>query len=325
MKWIVPSSALSSYASPAWITLAGPDAQDFLHRLTTADARNLEVGKGMAGCFLNAQGRIRAIFTLWRYGQEDFAFELDGGVDGRWKRELLGAIDQYTFAEKMALTDVSALECRWIFADSESEASLLTQIGAPGLRAFETVATDDEIRLCHQGNLQYGRPSITAWGRPGRLEAWLERALPDASHADAKLLERWRIEAVRPRLDSEITDATIPLEAGLIDAVSTQKGCYPGQEVIERIVSLGAPARRLALIEGEAASVEAIPAPGASIENAAEPPAEVGQLTSISTEGSRFLALAYLRKIHAKEGLEVRFAGGKATGKVLRVAPYAGT
>lgn len=326
MHSILAPQAMSSYARPAWITLSGPDTQDFLHRLTTADVRHLEIGRGTAGCFLNAQGKTRASFMLWRYGEAEFAFELDAGRDGHWRKELLTAIDQYTFAEKMTLTDVTGgagLECRWIFSETESESALLTQIGAPGLQSLGTMATDAEIRVCHHGNLQFGRSWISAWGRPGTLDPWLERALPDSHHAEPELLERWRIEALRPRVDAEITDSTIPLEAGMLDAVAQQKGCYPGQEVIERIVSLGSPPRRLALIEGQARTSEEVPAPGDLIENVAEAPAEVGQITSVSADGARFLALGFLRKIHAKEGIEVRISGGKASGQVLRVAPYA--
>src|SRR6185295_2608646 len=134
-------------------------------------------------------------------------------------------------------------------------------------------------------------------------------------------IESWRIRSLRPRIDSEITDSTLPLEVGLTDAVAQQKGCYPGQEVIERTLSLGAPARRLARVEGTGPA----PAPGEPLFNLAEPPAEVGKVTSVSQEGGRFFVLAFLRKIHAKEGLEVRFTehqGQVAHGKVAQIAPF---
>src|SRR4051794_28896477 len=107
-------------ASPirwSWVTLAGPDTLDFLHRLTTVNVRNLDPGQGMHGCFLNAQGRIRSYFTLWYCQTAEFAFEFDAGEDGKLKNELLAAIDQYTFAEKMTLTATPPApeDSRWIF------------------------------------------------------------------------------------------------------------------------------------------------------------------------------------------------------------------
>jgi folate-binding protein YgfZ len=53
-------------------------------------------------------------------------------------------------------------------------------------------------------------------------------------------LDVLRIEAGRPRWGEELTEETIPLEAGLLErAFSTTKGCYTGQEVIVRILHRG--------------------------------------------------------------------------------------
>ena len=317
MSYFFDVSAAKPALQWSWVTLSGRDTRDFLHRLTTVNVNGLEIGQGSPGFFLNAQGKIRAFFTLWRFAAEDFAFEFDAGATGHWKQELLAAIDQYTFAEKITLADVTALESRWIFADPSA-------LGIPSLKPGETVAIDEEIRVCHHGDIDYGRTWLTAWGRPARLNQWMDHTLPPGSAAhgvNARKLEEWRLQALRPRVDAEITSSTIPLEAGLADAVAQGKGCYPGQEVIERIVSLGAPARRLVRIEGKGP----LPTLGESILNLADPPAEVGQVTSVAQpeNGSGFLALGFVRKIHAKDGLEVRFAQSGSQGSITRVAPYA--
>jgi folate-binding protein YgfZ len=309
----------------SWVTLSGRDGRDFLHRLTTVNVNALEIGQGAPGFFLNAQGKMRAYFTLWRFGDQDYAFELDAGATGHWKKELLAAIDQYTFAEKFALADVTAsLEARWIFADagsSDGAASLLAALGTPGLEPGRTTAIDEEIRICHHGDRDFGRAWVTAWGRPARLAQWIERQLPQARAASWETLESWRVASLRPRVDAELDAATIPLEAGLTDALAQGKGCYPGQEVIERIVSLGSPARRLVQIQGEGEA----PKRGEALHNLAEPPLEVGLVTSVAPRsgGTGFMALAFVRKLHAKEGLEVRFAGAGSLGSITRVAPYA--
>jgi folate-binding protein YgfZ len=305
----------------SWLTLSGPDTQDFLHRLTTINVGMLQPGNGAPGFFLTAQGKIRAFFSLWRYATNDFAFEFDAGSSGHWKADLLAAIDQYTFAEKFELTDLGQLSSQWIFAETTEEAQVLASLGVPQLTVNSTLAVDEEIRICHHGVLDFGRAWITVWGRPARLSQWLERALPEATRATPELLEKWRIQANRPRVDAEITSNTIPLEAGLIDCLAQGKGCYPGQEVIERIVSLGAPARRLARIDGHGVA----PSPGDLVFNLAEPPVEIGQVTSVMKEktSDHFSALAFLRKIHAKEGLEVRLGQSANQALVARVAPYA--
>ena len=283
-----------------WLSLIGPDAQDFLHRVTTVNVRELAPGHGAPGFILNAQGRIRAAFRLWCYRESEYALEFASGLGGRWKTELLAAIDQYTFAEKMTLADVSGLECRWIFADETP--SLLKEV-----QTGQTVALEDEIRVCHQGSRDFARPWISVWGRGARLEQWIDRCFGDALNVSPEELDLWRVEAVHPWVDREILpDATIPLEVGMPEGVSSNKGCYPGQEVIERIVSLGAPARRLARIEGDGTA----PAPGDKLLNQADAPTEVGEVTTVWRDGSRFKALAMIRKIHAREGLPVRTTPG---------------
>lgn len=309
-----------------WVSLTGPDARDFLQRLSSADAKHLPVGSGSGGCFLTPTGKVLSVFTLWHYGEQEFAFEFDGGSDGHWRDNLLQTIDRYTFAERMTLTPVESLESRWIFCEPADEAKLLAAIGTPDLQADRTVAIDEEIRINHRGTRDFGLVWLSVWARPARLQQWLEKALPEttSSPADWRMLERRRVDSVRPWTGLEIDENTMPLEAGLYEAVAQQKGCYPGQEVIERVLSQGAPAKRLARIEGNLQGSAGAPEKGQEILNLAEPPAEIGRVTSVIIEGDRFFALGYLRKIHAKEGLAVRLPSG-STGTVTRISTDGGT
>jgi folate-binding protein YgfZ len=307
-----------------WLTLTGPDAQDFLHRVTTAHVRALSPGQGAPGCFLTAQGKIRAYFTLWNFDQNAYAFEFDAGATGKWKQDLLAAIDQFTFAENITVTDPGEqLSSLWIFPNDE-DLSKLSKLGIENLEVGHTIAVDEEIRISHHGNKDYGRTWFTCWGRPSRLNQWMDQivnqALPHAKEAQLTELENWRVQALSPRVDSEITESVLPLEINLREAIAPNKGCYPGQEVIEKIISLGSPPKRLARIEGKGTP----PSPGEIIFNVAEPPAEVGQVTSVSASGDSFQALGLVRKIHAKEGLEVQFSpSAKSKGAIVQVAPYA--
>ncbi|MCM2324490.1 MAG: hypothetical protein NDJ90_14625 [Oligoflexia bacterium] len=309
-----------------WISMTGPDAPDFLHRLSSTHVRALQPGQGSDGFFLTAQGKVRAYFTLWHLeNPTDFGFEIDARNDGQAARDLLAFIDQYTFAEKLTVTPAEGLACRWLLAgngtERAAEEAFLQAIGASNLQPGQTLALPDEIRLCHHGKAQFGQTWLTAWGRGPRLAQWLDQALPDAPAIDFDTLERLRIRALRPRAGAELDENSIPLELGLTDAISTDKGCYPGQEVIERIISHGAPARRLCLLESPATG--ALPQPGSPLLNQAEPPAEIGQLTSIARDGDKLIALAFVRKIQAKEGTQVIFGETKTPATIVKVAPYA--
>jgi folate-binding protein YgfZ len=327
-----------------WITLIGPDAQDFLHRLTTVNLRQMTVGSGAPGCFLTAQGRIRSYFNLWNPAQNQYAFEMDGGNSGKWKTDLLSIIDQYTFGEKITLEELTpSLKCAWIFPDeatlarlsqalphlspSETQYGFMT-VGAP------TNGTPLGIHICNHGQSTYGRPWLTVWGKPELLEQWISLHFPklpmDLKTTSFAELESWRIQAVQPRVDSEITDAANPLEIGLRGAIADNKGCYPGQEVIEKIVALGSPAKRLVRIEGIGAPPKAGDRVQAIDPNTHQSGAEIGTVTTCigipNDPGTdiKFKALALIRKTHAQEGINVGFLNyPKMRGVVVKIAPHA--
>ena len=286
--------------------MTGPDAQDYIHRMTTVNARDLASGQGSPGCFLTPQGKIRSSFMLWMLAEGDYAFELDSGSEDRWKSALMTAVDQFHFGEQFVLHDhPKGFECLWVFPDEV----------APG-PAHEM----DEASGCHvlrQSGQEFGRPWTTVWGTAPQLEAWKEKHLTFSESIDYARIEAWRIASLRPRVDVELREDSIPLEIGLKQSIADNKGCYPGQEVIEKIVALGSPARRLVLIEGS----DPAPSPGDRIQGSAESTSEVGQVTSVAQEAGRFQALGVLRKTHAKEGQELRIGTG-SHGIVVRVAPY---
>jgi folate-binding protein YgfZ len=302
---------MSSYFRPdglgySWLEIAGTDAREYLHRLTTVDARALKPGQGAPGLFLNAQGKIQGSFRLWCLEDARFAFELEAGADGSLKQSLLNWIEQYHFGEKFEVTD-SGLSCLWLLGLEAEHASAL-----PG---DWTTASGQGLRINHAGNTDYGRPFLTLWGETSQLNSWLKDRLPNANAVSLETLERWRIEALSPRSGHELTQDSSPLEAGFDRAIAMNKGCYPGQEVIEKTISLGQPAQRLVRLEGKGEA----PALGTAVTNQASPPASVGRITSAVKTDEGFLALAFVRKIHAKEGLEVRLEGG-APAKIAAVS-----
>lgn len=280
------------------LSLKGPDASDFLHRLTTINVKQMKPGDGRPGFFLTPQGKVRSYFWLWLLSPHEFVFEVAAGAGGQWKKNLLSFIDQFHFSEKFEINE-ETLKARWIFPDSEQGTPLRAETSANG------------ALLLHHGSADFGRAWITAWGTDAQLASFSE-------NLDASQIQNHRVMATRPWNDSEITENTNPLEVGLPEAISSNKGCYPGQEVIEKIISLGAPAKRLVKIEGTGT----FPAVGSILSS---DQAEAGTVTTVSPASNPkahgFIALAILKKIFAKEGQTLTFSNNKVT--VTQVAPYA--
>jgi hypothetical protein len=141
---------------------------------------------------------------------------------------------------------------------------------------------------------------------------------------DAELVEGLRIEAGRPLFGVDMTDETIPLEAGLLErAISTSKGCYVGQEVIIRVLHRGGGrvAKRLAVLKLDG-SAHHVPAPGTALDVDGH---AVGRITSAAPEPHHqgVVALGYVHRDHATVGAQVtvREASG---GRVAEITGLAG-
>lgn len=304
----------------SWVSLSGPDAKDFLQRLTTVNLKTLEVGEHSAGCFLTPLGKIRVSFTLWCLKEGEYAFEFDAGTHDFWKKELLSAIDQFTFSEKMAVKDHSEdWAWSWIWLDSNENSDFEARFE---LKSGQTQLLESQVRACHRGDSDFGKNWITLWGPDYSLQSWLKKTFPHEESLSYEQFETQRILHLTPWIDCEITNASNPLEVGLKNSIAENKGCYPGQEVIEKIISLGSPARRLVQIKGKGQC----PAASDSIHPSDSPQLEVGKITSaIPLDQDEFIALGIVRKTHTKEGLEVIFANhGKdhSQGNLVKVISY---
>jgi folate-binding protein YgfZ len=137
----------------------------------------------------------------------------------------------------------------------------------------------------------------------------LERRLGEAGAVEATP-EDWdtlRVEAGRPAFGADMTDATIPVEAGIHErAIDYQKGCYTGQEVIVRIRDRGHVNRQLRHLR--LGDVEP-PAPGTELYAPGDGDKAVGWITSAvrSPAEGGVVALAYVRR-----GVDrVAFGGGE--------------
>lgn len=296
-------------ASTHLFEMKGKDARDFLHRLTTANVRDLEPGDFRPGFFLSPQGKVRATFRVAARGDDSFYLEVEGGAEDRWKTALLAVMDQFTFAEKYELREIEGVANAWFLGLPNSAEN----------RMEERIVDGEPLVLLHGSRRALATAWTSVWGPRAALDRFV--AAEGGRRIGEDEFEKSRIAALFPRIDRELVFDANPLEIGLREAVADNKGCYPGQEVIEKIVSLGSPARRLALLTGTGL----LPARGAGLKSADG--AEAGAVTSAArAEGEGFLALALLRKTMATEGNKLSVSGSPAGAalevNVERVADY---
>jgi len=303
------SAGLFDFSFRGKFALNGEDRSRFLHRIVSNDIQNLAPGRGTYATLLNAQGHILADFRVY-CADDHLVIDTDADLRGK----LMQALGRYVIADRVQLAplDMTALALegpqshrvletllrRELSLGQEYEHIASNYAGAPAriVRATGTGEEGYELWLDTKAAVGVWRALC---GPPPRGEL-----LPCGVAA----LESLRIEAGIPRYGPDMGEDTIPLEAGLLNALSFNKGCYIGQEIVERTRSRGHVNWKLAGLIIEA------PAAPASGERLVSGGKEIGEITSacISPTLAKTIALAYLRREVSEPGTKLALASGAA-------------
>src|SRR5262249_40946975 len=127
---------------------------------------------------------------------------------------------------------------------------------------------------------RYGGPAFTLIAERTALAAVAEQmkeSCPKICQLHTQTLETIRIENGLALIGTDTNERTLALEARLESAIAFNKGCYVGQETIERATAHGSLKRRL---YGVRIAGDEIPSPGALIQLGGK---EVGRLTSVAS------------------------------------------
>jgi len=297
------------------IVITGNDRVRWLNGMVTNNIKDLPASRGNYDFLLNAQGRILA--DMYIYNRGDY-FVVDTAA---WQApNILALFDQFIIMDEVEASDAS---------------SKLTAIAMQGAKAAEVMAragidTADmdemEIRDFTWNGLGLSVARIADHVSPG-YEIWLAPAnaaqMWDALlQAGAKpvgmdAVDLLRVAAGIPRYGQDIRERDLPQETGQKQALNFHKGCYIGQEIVERIHSRGNVHRQLTglLLEGNSVS------PGAKVLADGK---EVGEVTSVrcvpTNAGERTVALGYVRRETAAPGTELLV--GETPARVAKL-PFA--
>jgi folate-binding protein YgfZ len=282
------------------IRLTGTDRASFLQGLFTNDVVNVAPGRGVYGTFLTQKGRMIADGRVY-----PDATNLLLDVEPATRERILSHLDRFHFTEAVEWTDITLdTVCLSVFGPRSRTVFelLFPERKYPAdLELFQSPLFGEPAWIA--GNALIGDPGFDLIVPAGIAGAVIERlGLLGAKPVGWDALEIARIEAGTPRFGIELTETTIPLEAGLSErAISFKKGCYIGQEIIARIDSRGMPARRLVgfSIEGPVLPAEAEIRKGEQTVGTV-----MSSVVSPSLRG-RPIALGYVRKDIANEDIDL--------------------
>ncbi len=283
------------------IAATGRDRVRLLHNLTTNDVKNLAAGQGCYAFLLNPQGRIQADLHILALEDRHLL-----GAEPEIRERVVQYIRKYIIADDVTLTDLSAELCE-LAVEGPRSAELLRTSGAPTPETPWGHAWEDAIVAAVSATGQPGFRIFAPYERQADIIARLEAA--GARAASAEAARTVRIENGVPRYGEEIFDTTLPQETRQMHAVHFNKGCYLGQEIVERIRARGHVNKLLMKLRIEGTEP---PAQGAALVAGEAPAGEIASAVFSPAEGS-VAALAYLRAQHARPGAELTVDGRAAS------------
>jgi folate-binding protein YgfZ len=302
-------------SSRAKIALIGSDQVRWLNGMITNNVRDLAVNHGVYGFVLNPQGRI--LGDLYAYNRGG-SLLID--TDQSQLQALLALFDRYIIMDDVEVADLAGkLSAIGVAGPTSREILKSAGIDLPELEPLQfTDASRNDTSLTVVRNDNPALQSYELWAAPENIPT-LQDALikAGANPVCTAALDLIRIAAGIPRYGQDIRERDLPQETEQKRALHFTKGCYVGQEIVERIRSRGNVHRKFAGFEVESL----LPAPGTKIEANGK---EVGEITSSAAlplaSGERSVALGYIRREVEKPGNQLHANGAK-----LRVAnlPFA--
>jgi folate-binding protein YgfZ len=238
------------------ICLTGADRVRFLHGQVTNDINRLLPGEGCYAAITTSKGKMESDLNIYML-QDELLLDFEPSLTEKISQRL----EKFIVSDDVQVVDVATLYGLLSVQGPKAEVVIkaLGIFPEPPAKPFQSVKVSDtmlgEIYLMNQSRIDWSRSGAHGVTRPtlgfdlfvptNSLGAVADKLIAAAKslggHACGwEALEIARVEAGIPRFGADMDETNIPLECGIESrAVSYNKGCYIGQEVINRIHSIG--------------------------------------------------------------------------------------
>jgi folate-binding protein YgfZ len=293
----------------AKLSLTGGDRVRWLNGMVTNNVRDLAVGQGVYAFLLNPQGHILGDLYAYNRG-ESITVDTDCGQI----EKILATFDHYIIMDDVEVTSLNEQLTALGIAGPKAD-QVLASAGfvIPGMRPLQVESVMWQGKDC---TLVRGEDDQSAayeiWLTPAGVRPfWDALVAAGAAPVGSEALELQRVVSGIPRYGVDIRERDLPQETEQARALNFNKGCYVGQEIVERIRSRGAVHRKFTGFLADAAASVTV---GDKIVAGEK---EVGEITSAASLHGRgrdkMVALGYIRREVGVPGREVSIGSAKAT------------
>jgi tRNA-modifying protein YgfZ len=266
------------------IKLTGEDRARLLHAMTTNHIQQLAPGSGCYAFFLNDKGRVLADANV--LCRPDY-FLLD--VEPETRQPLYQHLDRFIIADDVTVEDGTDAIAT-IAIEGPLAAEVLQRAGSPIPEAEYSTVDWGEWMVARLNST--GSPGFFVFIPTAEKAALISRLeAAGAEPADAEAARVVRLEHGKPRYSEDISERFLAQEANQPHALHFSKGCYLGQEIVERVRSRGQIHRVLRPVVLDASDP---PVPGTKLELNGTGAAEITS-AAYSPALKKVVALAYVR------------------------------
>jgi len=303
------------------VAVHGEDRFRWLSGMVTNGVNELDAHGGAWNLVLNAQGRVQGDLTVWREGD---GLELDIAADQFEK--LMAHLERFIIMDDVELSALSGETAVGLTGPKADE--VLARLSMPTLSEPMTGTRVEwngfDLRILRS----YGAVAkhYEIWvPLAGLAKLWLGLRTGAATPVGTAAVDAFRIAEGIPEYGVDIVERDLPQETSQMRALHFSKGCYLGQEVVERIRSRGNVHKHLRQLE----LFGPVPEAGTAldIDGAADGEKAAGHITSAAelalTGGRRVFALGMIRGDAEARNQELHYSSstGKGTARILDTAP----
>ncbi len=304
------------------ICLTGTDRVRFLHGQVTNDVKKLRVGEGCYSALTTAKGKIQSDLNIFAL-QDELLLDFEPGLTPLVTERL----ERFIVADDVQVVDVTPHYGLLSVQGPKAEVVIraLAMFSEIPSQAYNSVKMSDaplgEIYLMNHARL--GAVGFDLFVPVSALEAMASKLVTAVKLVGGRAcgwsaFEIARVEGGIPRFGVDMDESNIASECGIeARAISYNKGCYIGQEVLNRIHSIGHVNRELRRLR-LAAELKTLPKRGDKLFHGEK---EVGHITSAvnSLKLNCIVALGYVRREANATGTEliVRSGAGEYVAVVL--------
>jgi folate-binding protein YgfZ len=305
---LLSTAAVFDLAHRSLLSLRGGDQQRWLNGMITNTIKDLPAGHSNYSYVLNAQGRILGDVTAYRFPDHILL-----ATDEPQAAKLAEHFDHFIIMDDVELEKVQGQAA--IGVAGPEAALLLERAGLPLPEGPQTFV--DAPDLASQPILivqEYGPivPRFTLWMAEADAPAFWDRlAVTGIMPAGSEALEMLRLLEGVPQYGVDFSEKYLPQEVDANRPLHFNKGCYLGQEIVERIRSRATVHRQLRVVE---LTGSLPPLPAAVRIGEAEASQTIGEITSAAAlplpSGTRLLGLAMLRNEAVERQQPLSYEGG---------------